>query len=322
LSSQPYNVASQWFKATEGLGDFMGIRYGRIPHGSDEPEWLHVSHVECDGLGGFARLLRQRGATIDQLPTTKSHCRRIIGPLWKLWRNSRTAPPCATRNDWLRGLEPQSGPPKNVAWHVFSEQETKRLLDTCRSRQITVNSLLLKHLDTAVRPELNLGQALLPWMIPINLRHEKKADDDTTNQVSCVEPLIAPDDSVQAVHQQILRRLADGEHRANFLLMALGKFLSHDWKKLILARSRAKPAGNIGSFSNLGSWDPHKQIDTQDAWLFCPPVVTGQRLSAGCITFQNRLSLMLQAHLDHSGSPTVTKCWMERWVDQARGFYL
>ena len=312
------NVASQWFAATEALGDFMGIRYGRIPHGSSEVEWVYVSHVECDGVGGFARLLRQHGAVLERLPSNKNIHRGIIGPIWRLWKNSRQAPPCARRSDWLRGQKPQSGPPQDFAWHLFNEQETNLLIEACRRQQVTVNSLLLKHLDASVRLELELGNARLPWMVPINLRSEDSVADDTVNQVSCVDVIIAPEDSVIGVHQQILKRLADGEHRANFLMMQLGKVLSHERKKRILARNRSKPAGNIGAFSNLGSWDPQKQIESKDAWLFCPPLATGQRLAAGCVTFQNRLSLMLQAHPDPSGLPELTKCWMDRWVASIR----
>lgn len=314
MHNHAQNAASQWFKATESLGDYMGIRYGRISHVFNEPEWFHISHIECDGIGGFARLLRQQGATIDQLPSNKNQCHGVIRPLWKLWRNSRKASPCAQRSDWLRGQQPQNGPPQDLAWHLFSEEKTSHLLAVCRNQQVTVNSLLLKHLDASIRPELDLNKARLPWLIPINLRSADTVADDTANQVSGVEVTIAPDDSVIEVHQQILKRLADGEHRANFLLMNLGKFLSHERKMRILARSRAKQTGNIGSFSNLGSWDPQKQINSDDAWLFCPPLVTGQRLSAGCVTFQNRLSLMLQAHPDPSGSPELTRCWMQRWV--------
>jgi hypothetical protein len=294
----------------------MGIRYGRIPHGSGEVEWFHVSHVECDGVGGFARLLRQHGAAIDPLPKTQNPCRGIIGPLWKFWRNSRKSPTCATRADWLRGHQTQSGAPNDFAWHLFSEQETQLIIEAGRRQQATVNSLLLAHLDASVRPELDLCEARVPWMIPINMRDDRVVTDDTSNQVSCVDVIIAPDDSVNEIHQQILKRLADGEHRANFLLMELGKLLSHARRMRYLAQSRSKPAGNIGAFSNLGSWDPQKRIDSDDAWLFCPPLATGQRLAAGCVTFQNKLGLMIQTHRDPSGLQGLTKRWMERWVSQ------
>jgi len=40
LTTNPINsTASQWFHATEAEGNFMGIRYGRIPQGADQVEW-------------------------------------------------------------------------------------------------------------------------------------------------------------------------------------------------------------------------------------------------------------------------------------------
>jgi hypothetical protein len=314
LSDHTQNAVSQWFRATEALGDFMGIRYGRVPHGSGEVEWFHVSHVECDGVGGFARLLRRHGAVIDPLPKTKNPCRGIIGPLWRLWRNSRRHSNSATRGDWLRNHQPQSGAPGDPAWHLFSEQETQLILEAARRQRVTVNSLLLTHLDASVRPELGRCDARLPWMVPINMRGDGKVADDTSNQVSCFDVVIAPDDSVSEVHRQIIKRLADGEHRANLLLMELGKLLGHERRMQYIARSRTKPAGNIGAFSNLGSWDAQKRIDSDDAWLFCPPLATGQRLAAGCVTFQNKLGLMIQARRDPSDPPEPAKRWMERWV--------
>jgi len=59
----------------------------------------------------------------------------------------------------------------------------------------------------------------------------------------------------------------------------------------VIRTSRAKPAGNIGSFSNLGVWNPEHPSSADDGWVFCPPVVSGQLLAAGCITFNGRLGL-------------------------------
>ncbi|MDG2323631.1 MAG: hypothetical protein P8M08_08935, partial [Akkermansiaceae bacterium] len=77
-------------------------------------------------------------------------------------------------------------------------------------------------------------------------------------------------------------------------------------------RDRTKPAGNIGAFSNLGVWDPDKTIETSDCWLFCPPVVKGQLLGAGCVTFQGRLGLTIQSHPALQNPPEIPKTWLNR----------
>ena len=152
-------------------------------------------------------------------------------------------------------------------------------------------------------------------MIPVNLRGDINHEDDTENHVSCVDVRIAPDDSAEAVQKQILRCLERGEHRANHPFLGLGKFLSHAAKVKYLNKDRTKADGNIGAFSNLGVWDSEKKIKTDDSWLFCPPVVAGQLLGAGCVTFQKRLGLTIQRHPYLSSSPEIATCWMMRWVN-------
>jgi hypothetical protein len=309
------NIASQWFQAAEAAGDFMGIRYGRVQNGSKEVDWSFVSHCECDGIGGFVRLLRERGAKVETLPETMNPCREIVGPLWGMWRRMNEESKCAKREDWKLSDEPRTGPPEAVAWHLFTEEKTKQIREHCRLEKVTVNSFLLKHLDQAIRPEIGKSQARIPWMIPVNLRGDVKHADDTENHVSCVEPQIAVDDSPQKIQHEIYRRLQQGEHRANYLALEIGRFLSHATKVKFIMKDRAKPQGNIGAFSNLGVWDSGKAIETNDSWLFCPPVVGGQLLGAGCVTFQNRLSLTIQTHTHVATAPEIAETWVKRWVN-------
>ena len=290
----------------------MGIRYGRVPHASEEVEWSFVPHTVCDGIGGFVRLLRERGAEIPMVPQSKHACRGLIGPFWRLWCASRGDQHCADRGDWKRLEEPGTGPSDAVAWHLFTEEETMVIRENARREPCSVNSLLLKHLDDAIRPEIKRPDLTIPWMIPVNMRGAIRHPDDTENHVSCVHLQIAAADSPAMIHQQLHRRLEEGEHQANQLLLGLGKFLSHAAKVGYLTKDRTKPAGNIGSFSNLGVWDTEKRIVTNDSWLFCPPVVRGQLLGAGCVTFQNRLGLSLQGHTHMP--PLVAGNLMKRWL--------
>ena len=316
------SIAAQWFRASEATGDFMGIRYGYMTsqseegsdEGSNEVEWSFVSHCKCDGIGGFVRLLREHGAELKTLPSTRNPCRGTLGPLWKLWR--KKAPDqdqeYADRRDWMPEdhAECSSSPP--LAWHLFTEEETKAIQQKCREEKVSVNSFLLKHLDQAIRPDIQKPQAAILWMIPVNLRGDINHDDDTANHVSYIEPWIAADDSPRDIQRQIRHRLLRGEHRAVYFLLGLGRFLSHKTKVKLIIKGRNNPTGNIGAFSNLGVWDSEKAIDTNNAWFFCPPVVTGQLLGAGCVTFQNRLSLTIQAHPDLQNQPEIATTWMKR----------
>jgi hypothetical protein len=281
----------------------MGIRYGWVSRETGLVAWHFVSHVECDGIGGFARLLRERGAEIEQLPQTRHSCRGVIAPLWRLWCDGRKEGKCADRSDWSTPELPLS-----VGWHLFTEGETDDILSACRRLKVTANSFLLRHLDLAVRPEVRRPRQRIAWMIPVNLRGDIRYPDDTENHVSCIEVRIGREDDAPAIHDQIRRRLARGEHRANFLLLTAGGILGHQAKVDYLKKERAKPAGTIGAFSNLGVW---KGGEDGDGWVFCPPVVTGQLLGAGCVTMNGRLGLAVQGC--DAGS------WMERWVSQLCG---
>lgn len=278
----------------------MGIRFGRVLDRTGEVEWFFVSHVDCDGIGGFARILRERGIETGKLPEAKYPCRGVIAPLWNLWRDSRKASDCAVRDDWL--LLCAGG--DSVGWHLFTMEETRRIVARCRGMGVTVNSFLLKHLDEAVRPEIRRREARIRWLVPVNLRGDIQHNDDTENHVSGIEVCIAPGDSAVDVQAQILRRLARGEHRANHLLLMAGCILSHSAKVKCLRIGRTKPVGNIGSFSNIGVWNLNTATD--DGWVFCPPVVSGQLFGAGCVTFQGRLGLALQGHSQGT---------MARWLE-------
>lgn len=290
----------------------MGICYGRVQQGSGEVEWHFVSHLECDGIGGFARLLQERGVETGKLPETKYPCRGVIAPLWNLWRDGCKAEKYAARIDWdrLGGNRENSGV---VVWHLFTAAETREMLAQCRAVGVTVNSFLLKYLDHSIRPWIAEPNAKIRWLVPVNLRGDIRHDDETANHVSCVEACIAPDDSVVSIQAEILHRLNRGEHRANHLLIMAGGFLSHQRKVDFLRKRRAKYKGNIGSFSNLGVWEVNEYSD--DGWVFCPPVVSGQLLGAGCVTFQGRLGIAIQGH---SSAPAVVNGWMTRWRDLIR----
>src|SRR5581483_12114961 len=60
-----------WFDAAEGLGEYIGIRFGHLPPGAAQPDWFFLRHSDFDGVGGLAHLLRERGADPGRLPQLK-----------------------------------------------------------------------------------------------------------------------------------------------------------------------------------------------------------------------------------------------------------
>lgn len=215
--------------------------------------------------------------------------------------------------------EPTAEAPKAVAWHVFSASETDKIRRMSRRSGVTVNSMLVKHLDRAVRSSLDEPSEPVPWMIPVNLRGRVSQEKDTGNHSSYVAIKINSHDRVQNVHESIYKKLQREEHWANWKAYELTRSLSETKKQNLIDTNKAMLQWNVGSFSNLGVWDSECAIDDDYCaapWLFAPPVLKCQMIGAGCVTFQGRLSVMLQAHPALTASEDLVKAWVDSWVKQ------
>lgn len=320
MSQSQVDSITSWFLAGEELGEYIGIRFGRIAPGEKEPEWVFLRHTDYDGIGGLGEILRQRGAILERLPQIKYPASPSQLMFLKLLPKF-LAP--RRRVKW-RPLERRAaaivpGPPGAVAWHVFDEAATSRMRRVCRKFGVTINSFLLKHLTKALRPFLQDESSMIPWMIPVNLRGKVVRDRDTANYSSYVAVQVQSYETVHEVHRNIYAALARGEHWAHWQGYQLGGWMSNGLKKKLIAKELAMPQWHLGSFSNIGDWDPEKKI-TQAAclgdWLFSPPVLRSQMIGAGCVTFQNRLSLTIQAHSDLTTSPQAVETWIKNWVKE------
>jgi hypothetical protein len=319
MAAKTSDPIKPWFDALEELGEFIGIRFGRLAPGGERPEWIFLRHTEMDGIGGFADILRKRGAVLPRLP----HLKYPSDPSWSWFmRMLPTYMKSRRRLKW-RPLEQgpaikiATEPPPAVAWHAFDESSTTSIRLACRKGGVTVNSFLLKHLNKAIRPYLEDESAVIPWMVPVNLRGKVTRDSDTANYSSYIGIRIRSFETVADVHRSIYSALAGGEHWANWYAYGVGRLATPAIKKTLINTDRAMSQWFLGGFSNLGDWDAEKKIsqpDCQGSWLFSPPVLRCQMVGAGCVTFQNCLSLVVQAHPDLTTNPAVAREWMANWV--------
>ena len=156
-------------------------------------------------------------------------------------------------------------------------------------------------------------------MIPVNLRGKVTRKHDTENHSSYVTVSVQSYDTVQSIHTKIYSALANGEHWANWYCYRSTRHLTNGMRKYLLKIERCTSQWNLGGFSNLGDWDPEKKIKRADCvgpWLFCPPVLRFQLVGAGCVTFQNRLSLTIQVHPELTTSSEIPKAWVQQWVKE------
>ena len=309
-----------WYAAAEDLGEFIGIRFGHVAPGKTEPEWIFLPHSEFDGIGGFAEILRKRGAQLGRLPQVRHPASPSALGLLKLM--PKLLKP-KHRVKWmsLGGSAPEKNPqpPQALAWHIFDEDATLQVRHVCRKAGVTVNSFLLKNLTKAIRPFLKDQSSMVPWMIPVNLRGKLVRQRDTANYSSYVGVKVQSYETVYDIHRNIYAALGRKEHWANWQVYSLGKFTTHGLRKFLIAKELAMSQWNIGGFSNLGDWDAENKITQPDClgdWLFCPPVLRCQVVGAGCLTFQNRLGLTIQAHADLTTDSAVPKAWVRNWVKE------
>lgn len=308
-----------WFDAMEELGEYIGIRFGRATADMHQPEWIFLRHSDFDGIGGLADIFRKRGVTLPRLlqikyPSNPSWYWLFKG-LPKILKPKRAVQWAPLKEG--PKFETRSGPPPAVAWHVFDENATARMRRACRHGGFTINSFLLKHLTKAVRPFLKDESSVMPWMVPVNLRGKVSREKDTANHSSYVCVHVRSYETVMDVHRQVYAALRSGEHWANWYTYTAGSVLSAGVKKYMIASGKAML--NLGSFSNLGEWDSDKKISKEDClgdWLFTPPVLRCQMVGAGCVTFQNRLSITIQAHPELTTNPAVTQAWIFNWVKE------
>ena len=313
-----FDPIKPWYEAIGQTGDYVMIRFGRVKPGENEVEWVSVPHSEFDGIGGFAHLLREKGVAMDHLPEN-THLQK---PSW--WPFLKSIPKQLgprRRLKW-KGLpkNEDSGevlPDPKLAWHVFSETETHELRAESRKRGVTLNSFLMKKLDEVLREDQVDRQALVPWMVPVNLRGQVTRSDDTENHSSYVSVKVAPDETEKDLHQEIFRKLKVGEHWANWKAYSATRWIPAFAKRALIRSGHAMAEWNLGLFTNLGVWDADKTIENEDFignWMVAATVLRCQTVGAGLMTFQGCLSLTIQAHPDLTSSQSTVDRWMERWV--------
>jgi hypothetical protein len=321
MSKDNTDAMKLWFLSLEELGEFIGMRFARIAPGATEPEWMFPRHSDYDGVGWFGDNLRRNGVVLERLPTIRHPS---TPSKFALLRSLPDYLKPRHRLKW-RPLERDvaalngAGPPPGVAWHVFDEEATTQIRRVCRNVQVTMNSFLLKHLTKAIRPFLEDQSAAVPWMIPVNVRGKVKEVRDTANFTSYVRIQVQTYETVDDIHRNIYEALCRGEHWAHWQAYQLGRFLTAGMRKYLITSELATPQWNLGAFSNMGDWDPNKEIKEPGClggWLVCPPVLRFQQVGVGCLTFQNRLSLTIQTHKDLTTDPKVPKTWLGDWIKE------
>ncbi len=322
-----------WFETLRGMGEFTGIRYGVLSdeevESGLEPLWLYRDHQLFDGIGGFVDVLRERGVCYESVDIPLNA--RAESVTW--WPFIRGLPSLlfsrrkrlTFKSPFLSSDRPKGvsldldEAPEAVAWHVFTEDETREVIVFSKCMGVTVNTLLLHLLDQTARDYLECPSAITGWMLPVNLRGAVSLSEETMNHSSCVNVKLHEKSDFKGTHEAIMDAIGRGQHIQNWMGYISGRWLSDRRRRRLISQDKAMSQWNLGCFSNLGVWDSEKRFDTGDAWCFVPPVIECQRVAAGCMTFQNRLCLTIQFHPLMSSDSELARIWLSEWVTRITG---
>jgi hypothetical protein len=303
------------FSAMRDCGEDISIVYGRVNKAlRAEPEWAELPHDKFDGIGGFAHLLRERGCRIDELPALKggrlTFSRAVRGlvavaPALKVrtqqWRSFDS-----TRHATFRPVG------QRVAWKLLTERETASIVAAAKSTGVTVNTLLLFHLDRAVSAQLTPAAANRLWMIPVNLRGGlRREHPEAFLKMSFLPVDLQGRPSVDQVQAQFTSLKDRYCHWGSWAALHLGKLIGAAGIRKELRNRDKQNNGWTGLFSNLGVWS----VPGAGHWIFGPAVSRAQPIGAGCVTLNRCMALTVQLHEALSDDLQTTYDLLDAWTE-------
>jgi hypothetical protein len=302
------------FSAMRDCGEDISIVYGHKKagaHARADPQWFELQHNQFDGIGGLAHLLRQQGFRVDRLPI-------LQGDKFTFWRGLRglcaVFPTLKTRRRRWRQFDGSravrfSPVGLRVAWHVFNEEETRKIVAAAKDAQVTVNTWLLSHLDTAVTHQLAPPSISRRWMVPVNLRGAVTRHAESPPHMSflCVDL----GDSTSMI--QLQGRIDESKRRAYhwgaWLMLNAGKLTGAAALRKDIRNREKNEHGWTGIFSNLGVW----ATPGAGSWVFCPAISRVYPVGAGCITMNGCMALAIQLHDAFGANLRPAYSLLEAW---------
>jgi hypothetical protein len=288
----------EWFQHLHDLGEDTEARVGRLPGDGGEVEWLYLPHQKFDGIDALRHALARHsiearpdgvaaGVARRPPPLAVRAARAVAAMAVKRSpsRGWRAADP-AWRADAARRTRPHA-----VAWTVLSTEETAAAADAARARGASTNSLLLWAVHRAVAPRLDDGPHPACWMVPVDMREALSWTAIKTNRVAFVDVRLAPEATIPEAHAEIRRQLAAGAHFTAWDAYQLAGALGMLPRRAL--RVQASPPRRTGVFSNVGAY---VAPDDTGAWVLCPPPLRSTPFTACTVTYNGRLSLMVEIH--------------------------
>jgi hypothetical protein len=314
----PIDWVAEMFRALRDCGEDIAIIFARLDDEANgktsAPLWKTLAHDEYDGVSGFSALLAQMGVSPGAMPVLRegraSWRRRARGLLAVLRMMPVRRQRWRLSFDWERRVS-FLPPHMRVAWTLFDAAQTAALVSAAKSAGVTVNTLLLHHLDTAVRAQWVAPGADTRWMLPVNMRGAVTRPASNPPHMSFLAAdLAAMPPTLPELQGHIDRALSTAQHWGMWSLLQLGRVLGEKGMRADIRKRERQGHGATGMFSNLGVWN----TEGAGHWLFCPAITRVYPIGAGCITVNGRLALTLQLHDALGGSLDSAQATLDDWV--------
>jgi hypothetical protein len=277
-------------------------------------EWNMIPHFESDGLSALKRVLAAHGYDAGELPRTKSGRPSWAGALRAIWEYAGHLGDY--QFPWKRFDTSLSGKSPGIAWLVLTAEQTRSVQAASRSAGVSLNSTLLSTLHQSVLSDLAGPFESGRWLVPFNLRGALSGYAEHSNQASYLTVDLSPSAGPREVDELVNQLIARHYPWGSWYWLQLGRFVGAERIRKMQAKSLSSGKSWVGSFSNLGSWNPPAgQGDSIDALVCCPPVFRVLPVGAASITWKGRLGLGLQLHPGLEKTLGETEALLGRWVE-------
>ncbi|MGA2654995.1 MAG: hypothetical protein ABSF18_03325 [Gammaproteobacteria bacterium] len=311
------------FEIMETFCHPLDIVYCIINPSSNDNKFYTLSHTEYDGFGGAIHLTKQLyGKEItDQLIKSIAFFSKNIQKQFSFKEKYQffkqivydSLMQRTTQQYWEKynpALASTKDDPADMAWHIFTEAETKTIIKNFNK---LISSALLFTLHQVTKKHLLSDNENENWLLTVDMRRYVENKTSMSNCMSIAPINMKNIHSPHLVYKNILQSMIKKRHWLYWFRIHSIKYTGFNIHKFFLKRvlNHLKPIG-IFSYTAMGT------LANKSIILGAPPPSPFYPIGAGTGICNNQLFLALRLHPTLMKSrDEISQCCNE-WVDNLR----
>lgn len=315
---------AMWYHARKPYGISDTIYWGWYDPDQKSIDWQTWQHADADGMAGFAKILRKEGYPCYPLPV----CNEAKVPGWREIAKAKKEFPTEEAEKtvrWKKTYQYTDNDTFTPEIRCFSEEETNKLKQYCKSQKVSLGSLVYAVLSNAIAERLVEGDDPFYWFFPVNVRGATGIQTESFNQVSGVYMLTKPKSTPQEWQAQLRQRLKAKQHWGNWKLANIGKYVGLTGVKLIYRMTSGKQFF-MGNCSHLGVWplpgqdNPPKKDNLR--LVAVAPGTANYPTSCTMVEWYGQLTLAFKIHPyicpDQALAAEIADAWQSNLLEYTR----